>query len=112
MAELLTLFLCPQAVNDFKHEMGVCYDQRPRRTVRSRVLPTYTVPYSIFTLLLSSMLFTTLLRSSSDFHSIYDAFFILVYIDSIYTASLMYVRHLLQSHTSIIAYHRVPEPRP
>ena len=58
----------------------------------------YSIPYA------STIVF--------DFYSIYDTFFILVYIDSIYTASLMYVRHLLQSHTSIIAYHRVPEPRP
>ena len=92
---------------------GSCYDQRPHRTVHSRILPTYAVPpHSILTFLLSSILFYTLLRSFYDFYSIYDAFFILVYIDSIYTASLMYVRHLLQSHTSIIAYHRVPEPRP
>ena len=91
---------------------GSCYDQCPRRAVRSRVLPTYAVPCSIFTLFLSSIPFHTLLRSSFDFYSIYDAFFILVYIDSIYTTSLMYVRHLLQSHTSIIVYHRVPEPRP
>ena len=66
---------------------GSCYDQRLHWTIHSHILPTYAIPYSIFTFLLSSILFYTLLLSSFNFYSIYDVFFILVYIDSIYTVS-------------------------